>query len=145
MFEKPKQGIVVDGSTRGNPGLSEYQGMNLETKEILFRKKIGISTNNITEFIGLCHAILLYLDKKITIYSDSQTAISWIKRKNIKTSLPKSEKTKIANDYLNRCLIKLKDLEIKSDGIDLFINNITISKWHTSEWGEIPADFNRKK
>jgi ribonuclease HI len=141
---KPISGIAVDGSTRGNPGLSEYRGVDLSTGEVIFHQKIGISTNNITEFIALCHAILLNLDKKTTIYTDSQTSLYWLKSKSVTTKLPKNEKTKIANEYLQRCLSKLKDLNVKSDGIDLFVNNITVSKWYTSEWGEIPADFNNK-
>ena len=63
-MNKPKLGIVVDGSTRGNPGPSEYRAIDLQTGEILFHKKIGVATNNITEFFALGHALLYCLDKK---------------------------------------------------------------------------------
>ena len=81
---KPTKGIAVDGSTSGNPGLSEYRGVDLETGKVIFYKKIGVATNNITEFIALCHAVLLSLGKETTIYTDSQTAISWLKKKQPK-------------------------------------------------------------
>ena len=145
-MEAPKTGIVVDGSTRGNPGPSEYRGLDLETGKVLFHKKIGISTNNITEFIALGHAVLLSLQQsEITIYSDSQTALSWLKKKSVNTELPISDKTKISQDYCDRILSKVKDLHIEFNGIDLIINNnITVSKWYSSEYGEIPADFGYK-
>lgn len=143
----PTSGIVVDGSTRGNPGPSEYRAINLETGQILFHKKIGIATNNITEFIALAHALLYCLENnvKTTIYSDSQTALSWIKKGYANSNLPINDRTKIAIDYLNRITNKLKDIDIKFDGIDLICNDIVITKWYTSEYGEIPADFGNKK
>jgi len=146
-MKKPKKGIVVDGSTRGNPGPSEYRAIDLETGEILFHKKIGLATNNITEFIALGHALLYCIDKgiKTIIYSDSQTALSWLKKKHANSSLPVNERTKTANDYLKRILLKLKELDLHFDGIDLSYNEIFITKWYTSEYGEIPADFGVKK
>jgi ribonuclease HI len=147
----PKKGIVVDGATRGNPGPSEYRGIDLETGEILFYQKIGIATNNIAEFCALGHAILLMLEKnkKTTIYSDSQTAISWIRKTKANSTLPESEKTQKAKDYVQRIEQKLREKRIQSNGVDLFIgephNQIRVEKWHTSEFGEIPADFGNKK
>ena len=84
-MKKPTKGIAVDGSTRGNPGPSEYRAVDLETGAILFSQKIGVATNNIAEFIALGHAILYCLqnDIRTTIYSDSQTALSWLKNKRV--------------------------------------------------------------
>lgn len=146
-MNKPKLGIVVDGSTRGNPGPSEYRAIDLQTGEILFHKKIGIATNNITEFIALGHALLYCLDKKIktTIYSDSQTALSWLKKGDINSNLSNNERTKVAIDFLNRIILKLSNIDIKFDGLDLICGDIVITKWYTSEYGEIPADFGNKK
>lgn len=146
-MKKPQKGIVVDGSTRGNPGPSEYRALDLETNKVLFHQKIGISTNNITEFLGLAHALLYCKSKDIAteIFTDSQTALSWLKNKSVNSKLPDSDKTKISKDFLSRVLPKIKELDILFDGIDLKCNNITISKWYTSEYGEIPADFGVKK
>jgi len=145
---KPITGIVVDGSTRGNPGPSEYRGINLATGEVLFHCKIGIATNNITEFIALGHAILLAIKESEpqTIYSDSQTALSWVKKKSVNSKLPNTERTKTAINYQERILSKLKDLTIVDNGLDLIIENkVIVTKWYSSEYGEIPADFGYKK
>ena len=141
---KPITGIAVDGSTRGNPGPSEYRGVDLLSKKVVFHQKIGFSTNNITEFIALCHAIFLFKNKKTIIYTDSQTALFWLKNKSVTTRLQKNEKTKIAHIYLDRCLSKLEEINIYDDGNYLRINDLKISKWLTSKWGETPADFNLK-
>lgn len=145
-MKKPQKGIVVDGSTRGNPGPSEYRGVDLETGEILFNVKIGVATNNIAEFIGLGHAILhAYDNGHGTVYSDSQTAISWVKRKKSNSALPVNDKTKKAREYTERVEGKLRQLEIEHDGIDLIVEKkIRVEKWYTSEYGEIPADFGLK-
>jgi len=146
-MEKPKKGFVVDGSTRGNPGPSEYRAMNLATGEVVFHCKIGIATNNITEFIALAHCVLYCIQNDLTteIYTDSQTALSWLRKKSTNSSLPNNEKTAIARDYMNRIIAKLKDVNIIYDGIDTKVNdNIIVSKWYSSEYGEIPADFGYK-
>ena len=67
-----------------------------------------------------------------------------VKKETAKSNLPVTEKTKIAHDYLKRCLDKIKNLKITYDGIDLHIDKLTVSKWYTLDWGEIPADFNKK-
>ena len=78
--------ICVDAASSGNPGIMEYQGVEMLTKKVLFKKgPYKNATNNIGEFLALVHGIA-YLEKtkksKI-IYSDSKTAISW-EEKNVK-------------------------------------------------------------
>lgn len=129
-MNKPTKRIVVDGSTRGNPGPSFYKLVDLQTNKVIFDSEcIGITTNNVTEFIALCHAIY-YVDKNkldIPIYSDSQTAISWVKNKKVNSSCVNlSDRIKKAEKYLSS------------------INEVNIDKWHTSIWGENPADFGLK-
>ena len=84
--------ICVDAASSGNPGIMEYQGVEMLTKKVLFKKgPYKNATNNIGEFLALVHGIA-YLEKtkksKI-IYSDSKTAISWVKKKKCKTTLKK--------------------------------------------------------
>ena len=77
--------ISVDAASSGNPGLMEYQGVDTNTKEILFKMgPFNNATNNIGEFLALVHgiAILEKKSEKKIIYSDSITAMSWV-RKNI--------------------------------------------------------------
>ena len=50
--EIPTIGIVVDGSTtNGNPGDTEYQGWDIEKKEMIFGYSIGKTTNNVNFFL----------------------------------------------------------------------------------------------
>ena len=134
----PKKGIVVDGSTMGNPGLSEYRGLDLETGEIVFKQNIGITTNNICEFLALVHA-LAHAKKNglgVYVYSDSQTAISWVKNRKCNSSLECNNNTKYAYDLVNRAERWLRVNHHSVKGIYL--------KWETKSWGENPADYGRK-
>ena len=89
--------ICVDAASSGNPGIMEYQAVDMLTKKVLFKKgPYKDATNNIGEFLALVHGIA-YLEKtkksKI-IYSDSKTAISWVKKKKCKTTLKKNSENK---------------------------------------------------
>lgn len=125
---KPSRGIAVDVGTSGNPGFTFYRLVDIETKEQLAYAEIGHATNNIGEFLALCHGIHYVLSNKLNlpIYSDSQTAISWVKKKKTNSKFD-HPRLKTAEKYLE----SLKTVPI-------------FAKWLTKEWGEIPADFNRK-
>jgi ribonuclease HI len=126
---KPTKGICVDGGTEGNPGPCFYRGVDLETGQIIFEEKLGPGTNNIAEFLAICHAIH-YCEKnniEPIIWSDSVTAIAWVRDKKHKSTFD-GEVTKRLN----------KACEFLID------KNIKINKWLTKVWGEIPADFGRK-
>jgi ribonuclease HI len=145
-METPKKGIAVDGSTRGNPGPSEYRGVDLQTGKVVFHQRIGVATNNIAEFIGLGHAVLFAIQAGYDyVYTDSQTALSWLKKKHVNSKLPDSPVTRKSRDYLDRIMDKISDFNIYSDGIDLTVNDkVKVCKWYTSEYGEIPSDFGLK-
>ena len=120
----PKEGISVDGGCSGNPGKAYYRAVDIATGKELFKNNIGEATNNIAEFFAIAHAIRDYPNS--VIYSDSITAISWIKKKKANSTFyfPRLEKVE---EWL-RTLEKLPRIE----------------KWKTKEWGEIPADFGLK-
>ena len=94
-------------------------------------------TNNVGEFLALVHA-LAYLKKSekenVAIYTDSRTAMAWVRNKKVKTTLQKTDKNKILFELIERAITWLQNNEYKS----------TILKWDTENWGEIPADFGRK-
>ena len=69
------------------------------------------------------------------IYTDSKTAISWIRNKKIKTNLKQTEANKELFEVMNRAL----QFVLKND-----MSQYQILKWETESWGEIPADFGRK-
>lgn len=134
---KPTKGISVDGSCRGNPGPSKYRGIDIESGELLFDIDIKTSTNNIAEFIGLVHALNYAIKNGYTeVYSDSITAISWVKNKSAKTTLKSNAKTEYSLNLMKRALGHLDKLPKEHTKL--------IKKWETKIWGESPADFGYK-
>jgi ribonuclease HI len=128
--------IAVDAACSGNPGVMEYQGVYTKDNRQLFHQKFDLGTNNIGEFLALVHGIS-YLQKNnlnIPIYSDSKIAIGWVMKKACKSKLPETPKTKALYDLVRRAEHWLKNNKI----------TVTILKWDTKNWGEIPADFGRK-
>lgn len=134
--------IAVDGACAGNPGAMEYRAVRVLDGAELFRigsQKNLIGTNNIAEYIGMIHlaAILAAQDDFTTpIYTDSRNTLAWLRRGHSKTSLLRDERTAPALDLLARA-----DAWLAENGP---IRN-PILKWQTELWGEIPADFGRKR
>lgn len=128
---------AVDASCSGNPGPMEYRCIDLATGIQIFHYGPVQGTNNIGEFLAIVHALALMKKKGIkdkVIYSDSNNAIIWVKKKHCKTTLERNEKT--AGLY---CVIARAETWLRNHAID-----IPIIKWETTRWGEIPADFGRK-
>ncbi|MCB0668886.1 MAG: viroplasmin family protein [Saprospiraceae bacterium] len=130
--------ISVDAACSGNPGLMEYRAVETKNKnEIFHQGPFPEGTNNIGEFLALVHA-LAYLKKKglsdYPIYTDSRTALSWLKNKKIKTTLQRTTRNTKLFDLMDRALDWLNKNQYKNP----------ILKWETEKWGEIPADFGRK-
>ncbi len=128
---------AVDASCLGNPGIMEYQCIDLATGRRAFHYgPIDGATNNIGEFLAIVHAISLMKrnGEYHRIYSDSRTAMSWVRKKmaNTKLTPPKG------NPYALE-LVRRAELWLRNNSHD-----IPIMKWQTEIWGEIPADFGRK-
>jgi len=129
--------ISVDAAVSGNPGKMEYRGVDTKTKAEIFKQgPFEEGTNNIGEFLALVHglAFLKQQDSDRIIYTDSKTAMSWVKKKKCNTKLEPNSKNKKLFELINRAI---KWLENNS-------YTTTIVKWETKAWGEIPADFGRK-
>ena len=129
--------ISVDAASSGNPGIMEYQGVDTNTKEVLFKMgPFNNATNNIGEFLALVHGIaILEKDlKKRIIYSDSVTAMSWVRKKRCQTKLKRNDENDEVFILIDRATKWLKENNYSA----------TIKKWETKKWGEIPADFGRK-
>jgi ribonuclease HI len=128
--------LSVDAACSGNPGVMEYQGVHVTTKEVWFHKKFDLGTNNIGEFLAIVHG-LAELNRRnlmLPVYTDSMTALSWVKKKKCGTKLPETEETKELFDLIRRAEFWLKNNTWKQP----------LLKWETKLWGEIPADFGRK-
>ncbi len=129
--------IAVDAASSGNPGKMEYRGVDTKTKKQLFiQGPFKEGTNNIGEFLAIVHglALLKKNNSNKIIYTDSRTAISWVKKKNCNTKLQRNNKNKPVFDLVDRAVDWLKSNTY----------NTVIVKWETKAWGEIPADFGRK-
>ncbi|WP_028552259.1 ribonuclease H [Paenibacillus sp. UNC451MF] len=129
--------LSVDVGSRGNPGIVEYKGVNTRTGEIVFQHPpISKGTNNLGEFLAIVHG-LAYLKQKgsdMTIYSDSVTAISWVRKKEVATNLARDASTQEIWTLVDRALAWLRSNTY----------NNKIIKWDTKAWGEIKADYGRK-
>ena len=133
---KPTSGICVDGSSRGNPGAAGYKAIDLVTGKELFNVDIGHSTNNIAEFIGLVHALDYAIKNGYThVYSDSITAIAWVRNKKSKSTLANNLRTEKSIDLMLRAESHLSKLP----GYFKLVH-----KWETDKWGENEADFGYK-
>lgn len=129
---------AVDAACSGNPGPMEYQCIDLQTGAQVFHFGPVKGTNNIGEFLAIVHALALMEKQGIkdkVIYSDSYNAILWVKKKKCKTTLTRNS----ATEQLYQIIARAEQW--------LMTHNVTtpIIKWETKQWGEIPADFGRKK
>lgn len=136
--EKPLYpSLSVDAACSGNPGKMEYRGVDSASKEEFFHKAFDLGTNNIGEFLALVHglALLKQNNSPVPLYTDSITAIAWVRNKKAKTELVRNAKTEELWRMIERA--------------EQWLHNNTYStkiiKWDTDNWGEIPADFGRKQ
>jgi len=128
--------IAVDAACSGNPGVMEYRGVHTDTEIQLFHQKYEEGTNNIGEFLAMVHALALMQKYKsdLPIYSDSRTALSWIKQKQCKTDYEPTSKNLKLFETIKRAEVWLENNTWQNE----------LLKWDTENWGEIPADFGRK-
>lgn len=129
--------IAVDAACSGNPGKMEYQGVRTNTGQVLFHLgPLQNGTNNVGEFLALVHG-LAYLKKQgsdLPVYSDSRTAMGWVRKKKCNSKLKKTASNAKIFELIERGEQWLKNNSYTND----------ILKWETKAWGEIPADFGRK-
>lgn len=130
--------MCVDAAWNTVTKTMEYRGVWHHDGSIAFEQgPFQNSTNNIGEFLAIVHALALMAKQSIDwpIYSDSQTAISWVRKKRVNSkSMKKGETSEQINDLVARALLWLNENEY----------NNQILKWETEAWGEVPADYGRK-
>lgn len=132
-----KKALCSDASTPGgNPGKCEFRVMDLETRKFLYESPLYFyGTNNIAEFLGVVKALeILHLAGDLRpVYTDSMTAITWVKNKRTSTSIDPLKGSEIMLE-VNKAIGFLRDNDIKN----------MVLHWNTKQDGEIPADFGRK-
>ncbi|WP_339707873.1 ribonuclease H family protein [uncultured Kriegella sp.] len=129
--------IAVDAASSGNPGIMEYQGVDTKTGKKLFKQGPFVEgTNNIGEFLAIVHGLAFLKERKSDriIYTDSRTAMSWVRKKICNTKLKETQKNKVIFDMVRRAIFWLENNTYDTP----------VVKWETKAWGEIPADFGRK-
>ena len=130
--------LSVDAACKGNPGILEYRGVYTDTgTEVFGRGPYQEGTVNIGEFLAIVLGLAWLKKNKLSmpIYSDSKTAISWIRKKQVNTKLQWSKTNEPLLKAVHSAQKWLKENEI---------GDIPILKWETGLWGEIPADYGRK-
>jgi len=129
--------LSVDAACNMVTGQMEYQGVHTGTKELWFKQgPFPKASNNIGEFLALVHGLALLKQKNIDIpvYSDSITAIAWVRQKKHKSIVLPTEENEVIFDLLIRAELWLQNNSFQTP----------IIKWNTKQWGDIPADFGRK-
>ena len=128
--------LAVDAACSGNPGVMEYQGVYVANRQQLFHYKAPVGTNNIGEFLAIVHGLAYLKQHHLNqiLYTDSATALSWIRRKECRSKLPLSPTTVDLWNLIRRAEAWLQNNTYTTE----------IRKWDTDHWGEIPADFGRK-
>lgn len=129
--------LAVDAACSGNPGVMEFRGVIADTgTEVFHRGPFKGGTNNIGEFLALVLGLAYLKQNNLpwVLYSDSRTALAWLKKKHADT--------KIEWNASNQDLFHM----VRKAEMWLHDNTWTtpIYKWDTKAWGEIPADFGRK-
>jgi ribonuclease HI len=128
--------ISVDAACSGSPGPLEYRGVLTETGEQIFHAgPFADGTNNVGEFLAIVLAMDWLVTKKLDwpIYSDSGTAIAWVKAGKCRTQLERRPSNTMLFDFIANAEEALKRYPL-----------FKVLKWDTKAWGEIPADFGRK-
>ena len=129
--------ICVDAACSGSPGPVEYQGLLTENGERVFHcRPLRGGTNNVGEFLAVVHGLGWLQEKKLAypIYSDSESAISWVRSGKCNTKLAQRKTNEELFDLIARAEKLLAENQYPN----------TVLKWDTNAWGEIPADFGRK-
>jgi len=133
------ESYCVDAACSGQQrmGRLEYRGVHTSTgKQIFHQGPFENGTNNIGEFLAIVHAQAWLAQKGIAapVYSDSETAIAWVRAKKCNSDLLPDARNTPLFELIARAEAWLAGREATNP----------VLKWDTEAWGEIPADFNRK-
>jgi ribonuclease HI len=137
------ESISVDAAFDGE--VMEYKGVYTKTKQEIFKMgPFENATNNIGEFLAIVHALALLkkqersepfaFPENLPVYSDSVTAIHWVKTRKANTKLKRTPE--------NESLFYLIQRAEKWLNENRYYNRLL--KWETRAWGENPADYGRK-
>ena len=133
--------VAVDAACNMRTGKMEYRGVDTATGRVVFaRGPYAATTNNVGEFLALVFAIALFnrpgneAFATMPIYSDSITALAWVRNRRANTKMESKPENAALRDQIARAEGWLRQHTWKNP----------VLKWRTELWGEIPADYGRK-
>lgn len=133
----PTHYLCVDAACSGVPGPVEWRVVKMPERKIILKKgPYHYGSNNIGEFLALVDAIRYRQDHTLdlAIYSDSITALAWVRNKKCKTTIDVAKN----NKQLAALIFEAESFLTSSGKFNELL------KWETNNWGEIPADYGRK-
>lgn len=125
--------LNCDGGYSSSTKVMDFRILDTYHGDVILYRKYPWGTNNIAEFLALVFAMMYIKENSKhdkVIYSDSVTAITWVKNKAVNTLFNTSDIPDI-----KKCLDFLSNENL---------SDYKVEKWKTKEWGQIPSDFNRK-
>ena len=129
--------VAVDAAASGARGPMRYRGVLVESEEEIFRQgPFTVGTVNIGEFLAIVHALAWLTERGQTwpVYSDSRVARGWVEKGRCRTRLPRTPESEAIFDLIARAEAWLAEHP----------DHPPVLAWDTRQWGEIPADFNKK-
>ena len=129
--------LAVDAACSGNPGVMEFRGVIADTGAgVCHGGPFNCGTNKIGEVLAIVLGLAYLKQNNLpwVLYTDSRTALSWLKKGHADTKIEWNAQNQDLFFMLRKAEMWLHD------------NTWTtpIYKWDTKSWGEIPADFGRK-
>lgn len=138
QWPRKKHSIAVDAACSWNPGVMEYRGVDVQSgQQLFFSWPRPLATVNIGEYLAIIDALQwceAHDNVFLCLYSDSRTALSWVKKKKVNTGLVHNSQTAALWDKLKKAEEWLQSHDI----------SLPLVKRETAERWEIPADFGRK-
>ena len=136
--------LCVDAACSGSPGWLEYRAVETETGQPLFKAgPYAEGTNNVGEFLAVVEALRWLKRHGLhwPIYSDSENAITWVRKGKCNTRLQRTAANRRLFEMIARAEEDIRTVLHQDAGRQI---GPPILKWDTHAWGEIPADFGRK-
>ena len=143
----PPGTVVVDCSKTGQHliGPTEWRGMialdDGAWSECFHSPLFPRGHNNVGEFLAILDALRLVHAGTISaskIYTDSRTALSWVRNRKIKS------KFDAATEFDPAFCKVLGESVAWMESAAFRTLSQAVHHWPTSQWGDIPADFQRK-
>jgi ribonuclease HI len=130
--------LCVDAAWNSVTKVMEYRGVWLDDGSVVFAEgPFEAATNNIGEFLAVVQA-LEYLsdrDSEAAVYTDSKTAMSWVRKRLVRSESIQLGKTSKEIEHMVEAALKwMKGNPQRS----------RVLKWETQVWGDVPADYGRK-